>query len=121
MSDDALGVGWALCTLLFFSPIVRWYMLTWLLPAFWVCLLEAFRIGRAGWTLRHWWTWAPLAALALILAVSLVSSVVAMTSATIVALCLLNGALYLGKGYSRRTNPTSALARDNSVLLAQKG
>ena len=35
--DDALGAGWAVCTVLLLAPVAHWSYLTWLLPAFWAC------------------------------------------------------------------------------------
>ena len=52
--DDTLGIGWALCTMLFFSPVIQWLYLTWLLPAFWACLVETVRIARSGVVTRDW-------------------------------------------------------------------
>jgi hypothetical protein len=93
--DDTLGIGWALCTMLFCSPVIQWLYLTWLLPAFWACLIATWRIARGAKDIRDWRRLAPLAGLALILAVSLVPFNHTATSVAIIALWLLCGALYL--------------------------
>ena len=93
--EDTLGIGWALCTMLFFSPVIQWLYLTWLLPAFWACLIEAARIARGGVATRDWRRWTPLVVLALIFAISLVPFNHIANSVTIISLWLLCGALYL--------------------------
>ena len=93
--DDTLGIGWALCTMLFFSPVIQWLYLTWLLPAFWACLTATWRIARGANDTRGWWQLTPLAGLALIFVVSLVPFNHFATSGAIIALWLLCGSLYL--------------------------
>lgn len=93
--DDMLGIGWALCTMLFFSPVIQWLYLTWLLPAFWACLTATWRIASGARDARDWRRLTPFAGIALIYAVSLVPFNHIATSSAIVSLWLLCGALYL--------------------------
>ncbi len=68
--------------------------MTWLLPAFWACLVAAMRIARGG--VSHGWRlWTPLAVLTLIVTISLMPFNHIAISVTIIALWLLAGALYL--------------------------
>lgn len=59
--DAWLGLGWALCTMLLLSPLVWWFYLTWLLPAFAACLFVALDPRQR---LLPWQRWSTLAALA---------------------------------------------------------
>ncbi|WIG60371.1 MAG: hypothetical protein OJF49_003119 [Ktedonobacterales bacterium] len=59
--DAWLGLGWALCTMLLLSPLVWWFYLTWLLPAFAACLYVALDPQQR---LLPWQRWSTLAALA---------------------------------------------------------
>lgn len=93
-ASDALGIGWALCAMLLASPVIQWLYLTWLLPAFWACLLEAARIARDVNNDAGWLRWAPLVTLALIFAVSLIPFNHLANSVTIIALFALCGTLY---------------------------
>ncbi len=58
---EQVGVGWALCTMLLISPLVWWFYLTWLLPAFVACLTMALRSRRRLSDIRRWGPLAPLA------------------------------------------------------------
>jgi hypothetical protein len=52
-TNTSLGAGWAIATALIFSPLVWWFYMTWLLPAFLICLdvsIEFAKANRArGW------------------------------------------------------------------------
>ncbi len=112
--DEALGIGWALCAMLLASPVIQWLYLTWLLPAFWACLIETTRIARGAVSIGDWRRWTPLAALALIFAISLIPFNHIANSVTIIGLWLLCGALYLRSAgllipalWPRAATPTS--------------
>ena len=62
-TNDALGIGWALCTLLLVSPVVHWLYLTWILPTFVACFDELLRMRRD----RAFWLAAALLGLAVVL------------------------------------------------------
>ena len=91
--------------MLFFSPVIQWLYLTWLLPAFWACLIETVRIARSGVATRDWRRWAPLTAVALIFVISLVPFNHIANSVTIISLWLLSGALYLRSAGLRAPSP----------------
>lgn len=112
--DDTLGIGWALCTMLFFSPVIQWLYLTWLLPAFWACLIETARIARGAASIRDWRSWAPLTTLALLFGISLVPFNHIANTVTIVGLWLLCGALYLR---SAGVHPSRTVHRAQSAAL----
>ena len=95
--DEQVGVGWALCTMLLISPLVWWFYLTWLLPAFVACLTMALRSRRRLSDIRRWGPLAPLALAYLLVLVRMVSTDLA-DAAGVVATLLLwigCGAYYL--------------------------
>lgn len=107
--DDALGVGWALCSMLLLSPVVWWLYLTWLLPAFWACWQaitgSATRQQRPSlWTgaAGSGWRWVAGSGLGVALALTLIPfNHIAITgvSLTLWAVC---GALYLRSAAGRQ-------------------
>lgn len=60
--DLLLGAAWALPTMLLLAPLVWWSYMTWLLPAILICFSAGLRVARS----QRRWSYAPLAALALV-------------------------------------------------------
>lgn len=118
-ADDALGVGWALCTMLLASPVIQWLYLTWLLPAFWACLIATWRIARRARNPRDWRRWAPLAALVVIFGISLVPFNHIANSVTIISLWLLCGALYVRSAGIQLPRRSIADMPDEGVNIAR--
>ena len=117
-ANEALGVGWALCTMVIFSPVVWWLYLTWLLPAFWACLRIVARRDEdaSAWPgLRGGLAaWGPRMALGLAFALTLIPfSHPAIVAGTLL-LWMLCGALYLrsaGLRLARQAAPAAVVAR----------
>ncbi len=105
--DEALGVGWALCTALLLSPVVWWLYLTWLLPAFWACLRIVARrsspsatASQPGWR-RFAARWTPRVALVIAFALTLIPFNHPTIAAGTLLLWVVCGALYLRGAHLR--------------------
>ncbi len=104
-SNELVGAGWALATMLMLSPLVWWYYLTWLLPALMICLDVALQYAKQagsgrGWRalVSRWWPGAALAlsyCLLIVIPFHVPHPIYRAPAAGTLLLWLLCGALYL--------------------------